>query len=96
MPRKTRTLKRADGEGTISKRLDKNDKVIGYKGAVRVGFKTDGTEDRRWVSGKTEAAVREKMETIKNARNTGMVSGDAKLTLAEYLVKWLVESGRNA
>jgi integrase len=89
MPRKAKTLKRADHEGTISKRLDANGKTIGYKGAVRVGFKTDGTEDRRWVSGKTEASVREKMETIKNARNTGMVSGDAKLTLAEYLTKWL-------
>jgi integrase len=89
MPRKAKTLKRADGEGTISKRLDANGKTIGYKGAVSVGYKVDGTEDRRWVSGKTEAAVREKLEAIKNARNTGMVSGDAKLSLSEYLTKWL-------
>lgn len=41
------------------------------------------------MSGETEASVREKMEAIKNARNTGMVPGDAKLRLTEYLVKWL-------
>ena len=89
MPREKKTLKRASGEGTISKRRDKTGKVIGYKGAVTVGLKPDGTIDRRWVSGKTEASVRERMEAIKNARNTGMVSGDAKLTLTEYLAKWL-------
>jgi integrase len=89
MPRKAKVLKRADGEGTISKRLDKNGRTIGYKGAVRVGFKPDGTEDRRWVSGTTEAAVREKMETIKNARNIGMIDNGEKLTIQAYLERWM-------
>jgi integrase len=89
MPRKAKTLKRADGEGTISKRLDANGKTIGYKGALTVGYKPNGTEDRRWVSGKTEAAVREKLEALKDARNNGSISSSERLTVGEYLERWV-------
>jgi integrase len=81
--------KRADGEGTLVKRKDKTGKVIGYKGAVTVGYTKDGTPDRRWVSGKTEAATRLKIEALKTARNNGSVSSSQRLTLGEYLERWI-------
>jgi integrase len=89
MPRKPKSLKRADGEGTISKRLDKSGKTIGYKGALTVGYKSDGKEDRRWVSGKTEAIVREKLEALKSSRNVGMIDSGEKLTIQTYLERWM-------
>lgn len=81
--------KRNDGEGTLVKRKDKNGKVTGWKGAVTVGFRLDGAPDRRWVSGKTPDAVRERMEAIKTARNTGMISDGENISLAEYLARWI-------
>jgi integrase len=89
MPRKPRSLKRSDGEGTISKRRDKSGKIIGYKGAVPVGFTLQGKPDRRWVSGITEADVREKMETIKNARNIGTLANTEDITIGAYLERWM-------
>ena len=89
MPRKQRTLKRSDGEGTISKRRDKDGNTIGYKGAVTVGMTAIGTPERRWVSGVTEAEVREKIETIKHERNIGMLSNTEGITVGEYLQRWL-------
>jgi integrase len=79
---------RANGEGTISQRR-KNGKVVGWKGAAVVGYKPDGSEDRRWVSGKTQADVREKLEGIKTARNGGMLSTSGSMTFGEYLDTWL-------
>jgi integrase len=89
MPRKRRAVKRADGEGTLVPRKDKDGKIIGWKGAVTVGFDLKGKSDRRWVSGKTPDVVREKMETIKHARNTNMLSSKDKITVTDYLTRWL-------
>lgn len=82
--------KRIDGEGTLSKRKGKNGKLTGWKGAVTVGFKLDGTPDRRWVSGKTPDEVREKMEAIKSARNSGMISSSDDISIADYLNRWIL------
>lgn len=82
-------LKRADGEGTLSKRRAANGKVIGYKGAVTIGLRPDGRVARRWVSGTTEAEVRAKMESLKNARNTGMLTDAENMTVSEYLERWI-------
>jgi integrase len=81
--------KRNHSEGTLSKRRNKNGGVIGYKGAVVVGYKLDGKPDRRWVSGKTPDDVRRKMEDLKTARNSGTVWSAERLTIGEYLTKWI-------
>jgi len=79
---------RANGEGTISPRK-KDGKTVGWKGAAVVGYKPDGSEDRRWVSGKTQADVRAKLESLKTARNGGMLASHDVPTFGEYLDKWL-------
>jgi integrase len=89
MPRQHRSLKRSDGEGTISKRRDKNGETIGYKGAVTVGLTLAGIPERRWVSGLSEAEVREKIETIKHERNIGMLANTEGIRVDEYLQRWV-------
>ncbi len=81
--------KRNHGEGTFTKRRDQNGKVIGYRGAVIVGFKLDGTTDRRWISGRTPDEVRSKMEELKTARNSGVIWSSERLTVKEFLVRWI-------
>lgn len=86
--------KREDGEGTISKRRDRSGHVTGYKGAVTVGHRLDGQPDRRWVSGASAEAVREKMEALKTARNTGMLARDDGHTVATFTERWLAHKAR--
>lgn len=81
--------KRADGEGTLVKRKDKNGKVIGWKGAVTVGYDLNGYPDRRWVSGTSEGEVREKMEALKTGRNAGLLAKAEGVTVSEYADRWL-------
>ncbi|WP_135230148.1 tyrosine-type recombinase/integrase [Deinococcus fonticola] len=81
-------VKRANGEGTLSKRKDKSGKVIGWRAGVTVGYKPDGSQDRRWVSGKTQAEVQEKLRALQSEIHTGMLSDTEGLTVAAYLTRW--------
>ena len=48
--KRNKRTKRANGEGTLVKRLGADGKtVVGWKAAVTLGYKADGTADRRWV-----------------------------------------------
>lgn len=80
--------KRADFEGTISKRK-KGGKVVGWKGAITVGLLPDGMADRRWVSGKTQDEVREKLRALQSEVHTGTLASTDNLTVAAYLDRWL-------
>lgn len=81
--------KKANGEGTISARRDKDGKVIGYRGAVTVGYGPDGKPQRRWVSGKRQAEVVEKMRALQADLHTGMLADTDGITVGEYLDRWL-------
>ena len=81
--------KRANGEGTISRRKDKAGRTIGWRGAVVVGQKADGTLDRRWVSGKTQAEVEEKKRSMQANLHTGMVADTGGLTVATFMARWV-------
>ena len=90
MPGKRSNSKRANGEGTISPRMGKDGKtVIGWKAAVTVGYKPDGKPDRRWLSGKTQEAVREQAEQLKTQRNGGTLFNTEGVTLESYARFWL-------
>jgi integrase len=90
MPRpKRKALKRADGEGTLIPRKDKAGQVIGWKGAVTVGFKVGGIPDRRWVSGNTQEEVRRKLDVLKHQRDTGMLANANDITLEQFGRYWL-------
>jgi integrase len=81
--------KRNHGEGTLAKRRDKDGRTVGFKGAVIVGYKLDGKPDRRWVSEKTPDEVRLQMDALKTARNTGVIWSSERLTVSEYLTRWI-------
>jgi integrase len=78
------TRQRANGEGTVYARKNKQGKVIGYRGSY---FAPDGK--RRHVSGKTktEALVALRKATVD--RDGGLIFEVENITLAEYLHRWL-------
>ena len=80
--------KRANGEGTLSRRKDKAGKTIGWRAAVTVGHNEDGTQDRRWVSGKTQAEVQDKLRAFQADMHTGMVADTEGLTVSAYMSRW--------
>lgn len=86
--------KRANGEGTISKRL-KNGKVSGWRGAISVGYDPQGKPIRKTVSGKTQEEVREKMAALLAAQHTGMLADAKDLTVAAFFEQWIASKERD-
>ena len=83
-----KATKKANGDGTLSKRL-KDGKLVGWKGAVSVGYKADGKPDRRWVSGKTRDEVKAKMTALEGQKRGGMLAKADAPKVADYLDRWL-------
>ncbi|WP_425146534.1 tyrosine-type recombinase/integrase [Deinococcus sp.] len=81
--------KSANGDGTLSKRKDKNGKHNGWKGAVVVGYKADGTLDRRWVSGTTQQETQDKRDKLKAELRLGLVSDTKGITMGQFLDQWM-------
>ena len=83
-----KATKKANGDGTLSKRL-KDGKLVGWKGAVSVGYKADGKPDRRWVSGKTRDEVKAKMTALEGQKRTGTLTAYNAGTVGELLERWI-------
>ena len=64
-------------------------KVKMWRGFLMVGHKADGKPDVRYVYGKGAAEVREKLETLKQQRNTHTLNDPGKMTLEGFLTRWL-------
>lgn len=75
--------RRANGEGTITKRTDGR-----YQGAAYV-FRPDGTRLRKFVYGKTRAEVAEKLTAIQEQTRQGIPAATSAMALADYLTYWL-------
>jgi integrase len=75
---------RANGDGDVFPRKNKAGKITSYRGAY-VG--PDGK--RRYVSGKTKTEAREALTTARAEAAGGVVLDAGKLTVAEYLERWL-------
>jgi integrase len=75
---------RANGEGDVFPRKNKAGRITSYRGAY-VG--PDGK--RRYVSGKTKTEAREALATARAEAAGGVVLDAGKLTVAEYLERWL-------
>jgi integrase len=75
---------RANGDGDVFPRKNKAGKITSYRGAY-VG--PDGK--RRYVSGKTKTDAREALAAARADAASGVVLDAGKLTVAEYLERWL-------
>ena len=82
-----RTKARANGDGDVFPRKNKAGKITSYRGAY-VG--SDGK--RRYVSGKTKTEAREALATARANAAGGVVLDTGKLTVADYLERWLTDS----
>lgn len=87
----TRPKSRANGDGDVYPRKNKAGKVTGYRGGVRA---PDGR--RRYVSGRTKKEAREALREARSNAAGGLVFDAGKLTVGEYLDRWLSDSVRGS
>jgi hypothetical protein len=80
--------KRGNGEGSISRRKN------GTWRAEYVVYTVEGRK-RRTVYGKTRKEVAEQLAKELADRNNGLTFDPGKLTVGEYLDRWLADSVRN-
>jgi integrase len=86
------TRRRGRGEGTILFLKSKGC----WAGALTVGYTETGARRRRWVYGPTKAAVLEKMAHLRHAALTGTLGAPSRLTVADFLTRWLHDAARPA
>ncbi|NLF46132.1 MAG: site-specific integrase [Syntrophomonadaceae bacterium] len=76
--------KRANGEGSIWQRANKT-----WVGQVSYEDPITGQSSRKSVSGKTKQEVLKKMRDLENAKDVGRLADNGKLTLGEWIDRWL-------
>lgn len=82
-----KTKSRANGDGDVFPRKNKDGKITSYRGAY---FGSDGK--RRYVSGKTKEEARKALREARSGADQGLVFDAGMLTVAEYLDRWLEDS----
>src|SRR5919106_5225349 len=82
-----RTKSRANGDGDVFPRKNKEGKITSYRGAY-VG--PDGK--RRYVSGKTKEEARKALREARAGADAGLIFDAGTVTLAGYLDRWLADS----
>ncbi|HRP46607.1 MAG TPA: site-specific integrase [Trueperaceae bacterium] len=80
--------KRANGEGTITRRKDGR-----WQGAITIGRDEEGKQLRKTVYGRTQAEVRKKLDDLKKTIGATDLTSEA-VTLEAYLARWLEEKAR--
>jgi integrase len=84
--------RRGNHEGTIYQRKDKNGKLIpgAWVGQVSIGFEpATGKPKRQTFYGKTRREVADKIAQALHEQNTGAYVEPNKITLGEWLTRWL-------
>src|SRR5215204_5153329 len=81
-----RVKSRANGDGDVFPRKNKAGRITSYRGAY-VGLDSK----RRYVSGKTKTEAREALAAARADAAGGVVLDAGKLTVAEYLERWLLD-----
>lgn len=76
-------MKRANGEGTISKRKNGT-----WEGKYTVGRDADGKLIRKTIYGKTQKEVAQKITALTNDLNTGLYIAPEQTTFAQWLDIW--------
>ncbi|MFH9739206.1 tyrosine-type recombinase/integrase [Streptomyces roseolus] len=75
--------RRANGEGTITKRSDGR-----YQAAAYV-FRPDGTRTRKFVYGKTRDEVSDKLIEMQSKTRQGIPAATSAMAFGDYLTYWL-------
>jgi integrase len=75
--------RRANGEGTITKRKDGR-----YQAAAYV-YRPDGTRTRKFVYGKTRDEVADKLTELQEKTRRGIPAASSTMAFGDYLTYWL-------
>jgi integrase len=81
------TRKRANGEGTVYPRRNKQGKIISYRASYWA--QTANGRTRRYVFGKTKTEAQVALRKATAERDSGLVFEVENITLAEYMDRWL-------
>ncbi|AWN22469.1 hypothetical protein DKM44_03815 [Deinococcus irradiatisoli] len=79
--------KRSNGEGSIYAQPDGS-----WRGAITVQIDGLGRPKRKYVSGKTQKEVREKIKHLLRLRDENALVDPSRLTVGEYLEQWLKDT----
>jgi phage integrase len=82
--------KRANGEGTILPYKVKGVQK-GWRASIQIGFKNNGSPDRKQFYGKTQKEVKEKLEEYKRNMLIGNTLNKDKITLEDWFYNWLFD-----
>ena len=82
--------KRANGEGSIVKRM-RNGKQVGWRASITIGYNDNGKPIRKEFEGKTQSDVKNKLEQYKKEMLLGTISSDDKITVSEWFYTWLYD-----
>lgn len=85
--------RRAKGEGSITKRSLTNiegKKYSRWQAELLLGYDNEGKRKRKFITGKTQAEVKEKLEEAKQQLRSGTYI-ETKETVGQYLDRWLKE-----
>ena len=85
-----RTKSRANVDGDVFPRKNKQGKITSYRGAY---VSPDGK--RRYVSGKTKEEARKALREARANTDAGLLFDAANLKVGEYLDRWLTDSVRD-
>jgi integrase len=82
-----RKKSRANGDGDVWPRKNKEGKITSYRGSY---LGPDGK--RRYVSGKSKEETRRKLRKARGDADQGLIFDSENLKLSEYLTRWLNNS----
>jgi len=83
--------KRANGEGSIGKIIDKKTGKIKWRSIITLGHNVDGKLIRKQLYGNTQKEVKDKLAEYKENSSKGMLFSNEKLTFQEWFHTWLCE-----
>ena len=83
--------RRGKGEGSVFHRADGT-----WAATITVGYNATGKRIRRTVYSENKKEVTDKLTRLQNQKLDGTLSEESKLTVAEYVDRWLEDSVRPA
>lgn len=87
--------KRANGEGSIGKIIDKRTGKIKWRSILTLGHNENGKLIRKQLYGNTQKEVKDKLNEYKENSSKGTLSSNEKLTLQEWFHTWLCDYRSN-